>query len=264
MNYSKSAMGMALAAAIAAAATPAMAETDRTDSVIFCKVAFTINDGGDAILSVTIPATEGATDYDGRPTRIWNLGNVMVGGVYDSFYNGGPGYFQVQNNGTLPAFVYVSTGFGTGEIDGGEVDADFYYYSAMQLWGDNCGSSLFPVALPKFQIDAQSRYALAVSTDVTALVPAWQPLSWVRNVSTGQFVDAATAIRGDGYDYVFLGGGMQVEEGCHYAYLGYMPIGETQLFDLKFWAPTYYIWDISGWFVVRIEASAMKLWDHDR
>ena len=47
------------------------------------------------------------------------------------------------------------------------------------------------------------------------------------------------------------------------AYLAYMPVGETQLFDLKFWAPLER-GDELNWFVIRIEASPFRRWDHDR
>ena len=130
MNSPKTIKGLALATALAAATLPVHASTNYNDVVIFCKGTVTPNgvESGNAYLSVTIPATEGATDIYGNPTTIWNVGSVMAGGVYDSFYNGGPGHFRVQNNGNMPAYVYVSTGYGDPKFQGHQ-DNNYGYYS---------------------------------------------------------------------------------------------------------------------------------------
>ena len=274
MNYTRTTTAALAAALILGQALPTLAETTWNDAVIFCKGRLLQNgESGDACLSVTIPVTEGATDYYGNPTTIWNIGEIMAGGVYDSFYNGGPGYFRVHNNGNLPAYVYVSTGYGDPKFRDHQAavvngQRQYYYQNTRQLLGFD---SLFlsPVALPKFQQDYDNgydAYAMAVSTDVTAIVPIWRPLSWFVSAESDEYVNGATALSYDWY-YTFPSGTVEPEtftEGLEYtAYLAYMPIGETQLFDLKFWAPLRAS-SQDFWFPIRIEASAFKLWDHER
>ena len=284
MNLS-SIRNAAIAALILGTAAAAHAERTYNDAVIFGNVTLRgAMDSEEAYLSVTIPTTDGAFDIDGRPTTIWNLGTVMASGVYDSFYHGGPGYFRVENTGNYPAYVYVSTGtYFTPRFNGSDDRSSGYSYSevAMRLF-DPYGlvdyREMEPVAAPKFLSCEWGQdgyvYALAVSTDVTALVPMWRPLSWfwVEDYdgynSIGKMVDGSTARSFDGEEYCFTVEGCVWRSSDLMAYLAHMPVGETQLFDLKFWAPPNNWHDqselLNRWFIIRIEASAVKLWDHDQ
>ncbi len=274
MNYTRATTAALAAALLLGQAQSALADDPvptYNDAVIFGKV--TIAEGGDAndpstlFLSVTIPATEGAVDAYGNPTTIWNLGTVMAGGVYDSFYNGGPGHFRVQNTGNYPAYVYVSTGWGVPKFTEHQgQNSSFYGNTAEQLFGIGY-PVLSPVSLPKFmdQDDAYM-YALAVSTEITGPVPAWRPLSWFYDDGDVAYYNGADATSFDGDSvYTFQTMGAKIVSMLDYsAYLGYIPVGETQLFDLKFWAPLSRVGNSNTWFRIRIEASAFKLWDHDR
>lgn len=286
MNYTRATTAALAAALLLGQAQSAMADDPvptYNDAVIFGKV--TIAEGGDAddpstlFLSVTIPATEGAVDAYGNPATIWNLGTIMAGGVYDSFYNGGPGHFRVQNTGNYPAYVYVSTGQNGDPKFQGHQEPNIPYYteSAEALFGDDyCGRALFPIAMPKFleQVlnddpeEAAYFYSLAVSTEITGRIPVWRPLSWFygMEMKSGNmgYKNSAEALRWHGWRYVFSQGDWAMGEET-FTYLAYLPVGETQLFDLKFWAPLRrdeYCYKF--WFPIRIEAAAFKLWDHDR
>ncbi|MBQ6925780.1 MAG: hypothetical protein IJQ73_14180 [Kiritimatiellae bacterium] len=278
MNYTRATTAALAAVLLLGQAQSAMANATYNDAVIFCKVTIAENgeENGDKYLSVTIPATEGATDSYGNPATIWNLGTVMAGGIYDSFYNGGPGHFRVQNSGNMPAYVYVSTGWNEPKFQGHQDTSDYYYDSLLRLF-ENVGS-MEPVAMPKildqllewyYQTDnneVKRCYALAVSTEITGRVPVWRPLSWFYDGNDVAYYNGADATS---YDpnyrrYTFQTIGTKGEGISDYsAYLAYMPVGETQLFDLKFWAPPRKGED-HYWFPIRIEASAFKLWDHDR
>ena len=273
MNYTRATTAALAAALLLGQAQSAMADATYNDAVIFGKV--TIAEGGDAnntdtlFLSVTIPATEGAVDAYGNPATIWNLGTVMAGGVYDSFYNGGPGHFRVQNTGNYPAYVYVSTGYGAPKFTGNQSGDGSYYWGTAELQFTGL-DGMEPVALPKFLGNCENRewrYALAVSTEVTGLVPVWRPLSWFYNSDDVKYYNAADATGFDGGNvFYFQMIGAKGEWISDYsAYLAYMPVGETQLFDLKFWAPLMRDeYNYKFWFPIRIEAAAFKLWDHDR
>ncbi len=234
------------------------------DAVIFGKVTIMPMGGSnvnpDAYLSVTIPSASGVTGASDTSPTIWNLDTVAAGGVYDTFYNGGPGRFRVQNTGNIPAYVYIATG-----------GAHYYSYVNDVAWtasdllekyldehGDLNGQPivfLCSVPQPNFMRENLD-YALAVSTDVTGVVPAWRPLSWV--YYNGQFLRDSSGY----FEENILSPSSSLENEC-FAYLSYMRPGETTPFDLKFWAPLF---DGFGnfWFAIRIEASGFKLWDHER
>ena len=287
MNYTRATTAVLAAALLLGQVQSALAG-EYNDAVIFGKVTLQTApiDEGDptAYFSVTIPATAGATDKFGNPATIWNLGDVQCGGVYDSFYNGGPGHFRVQNTGNLPAYVYISTGFG-GDVSfrNQSESADSYSFDTAEILF-NSANFINPLPSPRLQnrelldhngycnYSARDGYALAVSTDVTAIVPSWRPLSWLYFENGNNWNDANEAVWeqyqvDSNYSYLWrlrLSNELtQNNWNLPTAYLAYMPVGETQLFDLKFWAPLER-GDELNWFVIRIEASPFRRWDHDR
>ena len=256
---------LALCATAALATASSVRAETRNDAVILCTVRLE-TPSGDGYLSVSIPDSV-ATGTEVGPVKLWNLGTVAAGGVYDSFYNGGPGYFRVQNTGTLPAYVYVSTGSeceilreGNGWIAGDGIFENIAEtYVADHPWG-------WMSFNPWIQGGHDEGYdaKLAVSTDVTGIVPNWRPLSYFYDMnSTGddtEWVDGLKCIYGNGNLYY---GGREVglDRNEVSAFLAFMPVGETQLFDLKFWAP---YWDDGNrYFVVCVHASAVRLWEND-
>lgn len=244
-----------------AAASSVRADAVQNDAVILCTVRLE-TPSGDGYLSVSIPDSV-ATGTEVGPVKLWNLGTVAAGGVYDSFYNGGPGYFRVQNTGTLPAYVYVSTGYGPIK-DGHPVAVDWVGIAEAHVADRNWYEQSFNPWIQGLDGEAY-RAKLAVSTDVTGIVPNWRPLSYFYDMNstgadTGWF-DGSKCIYGNGYLYY---GGRKVEfdGGEVSAFLAFMPVGETQLFDLKFWAP-YETPGDDYYFVVCVHASAVRLWDNE-
>ena len=248
------------ATAALATASSVRADAVQNDAVILCTVRLE-SPSGDGYLSVSIPDSV-ATGTGVGPVKLWNLGTVAAGGVYDSFYNGGPGYFRVQNTGTLPAYVYVSTGYEPIK-DGYPVAVD---------WEDIARTNVADHAWQDLKFnpwiqgwDQGENYAkLAVSTDVTGIVPNWRPLSYFYDMNsigadTGWF-DGSKGIYQSGNLYY---GGKKVSFNRNEAsaFLAFMPVGETQLFDLKFWAPYWNGGDF--YFVVCVHASAVRLWEND-
>lgn len=261
---------LALCATAALATASSVRAETRNDAVILCTVRLE-SPSGDGYLSISIPDSV-ATGTEVGSMKLWNLGTVAVGGVYDSFYNGGPGYFRVQNTGTLPAYVYVSTGSECHiERGGNEWMADDVSFSdtaetyvADHPW--NGRMSFNPWIQGWYEVGYDAK--LAVSTDVTGIVPNWRPLSYFYHTSSG--IDNAVDGWYDGSKCIYQDangilsyGGKWVYFNCNEvsAFLAFMPVGETQLFDLKFWAPYREYED--GYFVVCVHASAVRLWDHE-
>lgn len=247
------------ATAALATASSVRADAVQNDAVILCTVRLE-SPSGDGYLSVSIPDSV-ATGTGVGPVKLWNLGTVAAGGVYDSFYNGGPGYFRVQNTGTLPAYVYVSTGYEPIK-DGYPVAVD---------WEDIARTNVADHAWQDLKFnpwiqgwDQGENYAkLAVSTDVTGIVPNWRPLSYVYTYDSGYYtwIDGSKGIY-DG-EKLLIGTSRykRSSDECS-AFLAFMPVGETQLFDLKFWAPYVRPGD-DCYFVVCVHASAVRLWDNE-
>lgn len=252
---------VSLSTAVAMAAAIASALPTYNDAVIFGKVTLLSMPSADnAYLSVTIPTTAGATDDQGYGVRIWDLGTVQCGGVYDSFHNGGPGYFSVQNTGNYPAYVYVATGRKVVIYRNGSPGSANVLLSNLR----NNRYDLEPSAWIQNDPMEEFGYKLAVSTDVTAITPTWRPLSWVEgnDDNASRFFDGTTLMC-TGSSYYFGGTEVYPSSRPPCAFLAFMPVGETQLFDLKFWAPTDGAMDGDCWFPVIIEAQAFKLWDHE-
>ena len=275
MNYTRTTTAAFAAALLLGQALPAQADPIWKDAVIFGKV--TLQDApldpwdGDVYLSVTIPASDNMPDN----VQIWNLGTIQFGSVYDSFYNGGPGYFRVKNTGTYPAYVYVSTG--DGDLRGGDgwsnmSDLAFEVCEILNRNGEYCEYQFLQPNPWFHQIRnsdlAFSSYKLAVSTDVTAVVPTWRQLSYIfcYNPNSGSYYADGRDLKYDEY-YVYDAQNQQIDaDYCQAsAYLAYMPVGETQLFDLKFWAPRERWRSEDNYlFFIRIEAAAFKLWNHNQ
>jgi hypothetical protein len=260
-----------VACAAAMAATGASGDTNYVNAVVYCKARImpSGDQTGEVLLSVSLPETPGAVDENGWPVTLWNVGDVTAGGVADSWHaEGGPGRFTVRNTGNVAAYVYVTTGLwpgvdrGIGTLDGWEHLR--YIYPNSEL-GE------FPRPTPRMEKPNvgmwRESYHLALSTDVTAKAPTWRSLDrW------GTWFCSAAKDLGNGYYGLFwhdyrlddddsfeCGGGV-----CA-AYLAYMPVGEYQPFDLKFWAPLEY-WgeEYNFAFIFRVEASLFPRWEHDR
>ena len=234
------------------------------DGVIYCKA--TIASSDTEVLSVYLPPTPGCVDHQGSPTTVWNVGNVPSGGVADTFFSDkGPGAFQVKNDGNRAAFVYVITGCPT---------SGFYAYDTRPgapagisnanavseeglifLFGEMI-NHMMPQPVDEYRngVPFRSGYRLAVSTDVTGKVPNWRPLNWmyVKPTDAWEFREFQT-----GQDFW----NWSTTEKC-YQFLSYLAPGETQLFDLKFWAPSDHPSESIG-FVVVLQASQFRLWQHD-
>lgn len=233
--------------------------------VVFCKA--TVVDGGEneRYVSVTLPPTEGYYDNDGNPLTYWNVGDVVAGGVTDSWHGeGGPGRFTARNEGNVGAYCYVTTSGNeyskfTGDSDwdgGGQVEdtsgsTDFWSRVDTGMFG-NYGNKLnFPHISPRemrMYGDGVLSYHLAFTTDTTAKVPTWHSL-----------------------DHRYMGGTYWITEegvaGPHSevaGYMGYVEAGDYLTFDLKFWAPREVSSGNSLLFTFCVEASPFPLWEHDR
>ena len=259
---------LALCATAALATASSVRAETRNDAVILCTVRLACpSPSGYGYLSVSIPDSV-ATGTEVGPVKLWNLGIVAAGGVYDSFYNGGPGYFRVQNTGTLPAYVYVSTGSDCEirrEGHGWPAGDSTFEGIARTNVADHAWQDLsFNPWIQGWDLEEKSA-KLAVSTDVTGIVPNWRPLSYFHDMhytglDTGWFDGSKVIYQSGGLSY----GGQMVSPDSNEvsAFLAFMPVGETQLFDLKFWAP-YVTPTVDCYFVVCVHASAVRLWDNE-
>jgi hypothetical protein len=138
--------------------------------------------GAGGTLAVELDDTPG---YGAK--TVWDLGSVPWGGVADTWDDDdGKGSFKVKNVGDTWADIYI-----TAEEDGGSSGNPFP------------GSSLSPTnALP-----TTDRFALAVTSDMTPMVPSWDLLDlMIRDNQSGRMLGEALA-------------------------------GEYIIFDLKFYAP---------------------------
>ena len=246
---------------LAGIALPAGAETSINYAVVFCKAK--VLKSGDTVLSVTLPMDTSYTDIYGDPMIVWDMGTVAPGGVVDSFFSeGGPGRFKVRNNGNCAAYVYVTSGgFWNGnERNNGpfgetqEHDDEYFWRSAWSAFGDDvdCWGECVPTQRD-YEGDGYV-YRAAISTSVDTKYPVWRNLEYGWG---GGNYDAPDSTR-DADWYEGLWG-----EICG-QYLAYLPAGETQLFDVKFWLPIYMDWDRPAVFPIRIEAAAFPRWDHGK
>ena len=276
MNYTRATTAAVAATLLLGQAQSAMAEPTFSDAVIIGRVKLQgmPSSTNEAYLAVTIPASDGML----ANVKLWDLGTVRCGGVYDSFYNGGPGHFRVQNTGDYPAYVYVSTGE-DGEVRGFEsLDVNNTSDLGHRLFDNYHGLEVYPwLQICDDEWYSSSTFKLAVSTDVTAIVPTWKPLSYLfcydswnwsnHTYTNARYVDGRTLTLRNGMLRSGANELPHVEDYRASAYLAYLPVGETQLFDLKFWAPLERrdSNDSTDWlFFITIEASAVKFWEHDQ
>ena len=242
----------ALAAAILAGGGVAYGDTTVQESalqVVYCKATIT-NNTANGYVSVTLPPTEGYYDKDGNPLTYWNVGNVPMGGVADSWHGeGGPGRFTARNAGSLGAYLYVMSGQEYVSVPQGNIDpfqnvnADIFGPVSVPM----CRPCVSPQELRRACI--HDSYHLAFTTDTMAKVPTWHSLdhrneggSWSTNEKTAPQV---TTVAG---------------------YMGYVDAGDYLTFDLKFWAPPRECYPAQGGglFTFCVEASTFPLWDHGR
>ncbi len=254
MNSSRRRVGLLAAALTVTVAAGLHAGTTYNNAIVFCKA--TIQESGQMsgnyLLSVELPPTPGYTDPDGNPVTIWNVGNVPAGGVADTWHDGGPGYFTVRNTGNVGSFVYV-VGIARNEYNDVPAGGTWDYQAVLgHLFGYG-PPQLFPRPEP-FTPESYGgeTYHLALTTDVTARAPTWRSLDHVSRPGLG-YPQA-------GWDYQSDPLSFQCS-----AYLSWMPPGEYQPFDLKFWGPAEFtVWNGPVFFVFRVEASAFPRWEHDR
>ncbi len=144
----------------------------------------------------------------------WNIGDIWLGGVADTWYDGGPGKFRIKNVGNIPAYVHIIAASADESMphweanDGGGFrhlwPTDKTPPSAPEQWGG-------PPEMPF------NWYALAVAVNVLDVAPRWNVLN--------QFLDAG------------MYGGIDVAPFSFGRVLGKAQPGEHIVFDLKFWAP---------------------------
>lgn len=220
------------------------AQETKIDAIVYCKAIITPSgDMTDPVLAVELPPTPGRVDPNGNPVTIWELGEVAAGGVADSWHDGGPGLFQVRNVGNVSAYVYVTA-----------MSAAEFMNEPSFVWEWVFGSDPMsshprpqsriaevpgePVAPPEGM-----SFHLALTTDVTAVAPTWSPLGHC--------------------SYYQNGVPYWLDRQCS-AYLAWMPAGEYQPFDLKFWAPLGGLPPEPFGFAFRVEAASFPMWEHDR
>lgn len=224
-------------------------------AVVYCKARL-LDSGeqsGDVVLSVELPPTPGFLDPEGNPVTVWNVGDVVRGSVADTWHSGGPGYFTARNAGNVGAYVYV--------MAVSEIEASGNPYPNAPYPGGQMYEHLFPGVGPFWFVrpkpsprDGQigdspdeaspMDYHLALTQDVTAIAPTWRPLEHVSYLNGTLYTSS-------------------IERQCS-AYLAWMPVGEYQPFDLKFWAPANGPTGDPLGFVFRVEAATFPLWEHDR
>ena len=262
----------ALAAAILAGVSGAYgASTSITNAVVFCKATISSVYHEDGVVSVTLPPTEGYYDDNGNPLTYWNVGNVPAGGVADSWHGeGGPGRFTAHNEGSVGAYVYVTTCMDNYFIFNQNIISQYgeryYQYSDSYYSLPHIDSTLLGANLEWLQFPAISPtelrrwnenwcsevYHLAFTTDVTAKVPTWHSLDH-RHDGTG-----------DNGIYWSTEEISQPVGGMAAGYMGYVDAGDYLTFDLKFWAPRSSPSGCSLIFTFCVEASSFPLWDHGR
>lgn len=218
-------------------------------AVVYCKATISGSAAdGPAVVSVTLPPTEGYYDVEGNPLTYWNVGNVPAGGVADSWHGeGGPGRFTARNNGNVGSYFYVSTG-GAYSIGARNAEQRGNFFSP---WYERVDEGTFgdgvlldyPLVSPRGRRE-YDEYHLAFTTDVTAKVPLWHSLDhgWTGDVWST-----------DDKRYPQISG-----------YMGYVDAGDYLTFDLKFWAPHVCPAGGSLLFTFCVEASEFPLWDHGR
>lgn len=250
---------------LAGIALPAGAETSINYAVVFCKAK--VIGSKDTVLSVTLPMDTSYTDIYGDPMIVWDMGTVAPGGVVDSFFSeGGPGRFKVRNNGNCAAYVYVTSG---GFWDGNEQNNspfgetqehgnEYFLRSAESAFGNNVEGWGRCVPTQRDYEEEEWAYRAAISTSVDTKYPVWRNLEYGYEGGNYDAPDPmmSSASGADWYKDSWAGFCGQ--------YLAYLPAGETQLFDVKFWLPRDMHGDRTVVFPIRIEAAAFPRWDHGK
>ncbi len=244
--------------------------------VVYCKATI-VGESSEQMVSVTLPPTEGYYDNYGNPLTFWNVGNVPSCGVADSWHGeGGPGRFTAHNDGTLGAYMYITTkGGNAAEYIGFYSDGDrlrhldtFYVYfdSQNQVFGSGSWLPMTCVSVKQWRSSEQqyhygNAYHLAFTTDATAKVPTWHSLDHRLQSSDGSSSNTtyywSPAEEEDRYNA--LPDSNEVA-----GYMGYVEAGDYLTFDLKFWAPYNSSSQQPVFFTFCVEASTFPLWDHSR
>ena len=245
------------------------AEQDPLESVVFCKATMHKATGIERD-DVSVTLSFKSTGADGRQYAIWNLGDVPLGGVADSWHaEGGPGKFEARNSGLVDAYVYLTSGnfysqcWHTGEYgpereDKMAVTVDDFD----RVFGIPFGAVVRPAAsLAAYRREgdqeASRSYCLAFTSDVEAKRPTWHMLNrWYSSTRDDQGHEVYSW-REDDHAPVS-------EMNCIGAYMGRLTAGDSMPFDVKFWAPHDWPDKTSFYFTFKVEAASFPLWEHDR
>ena len=279
--------GGALAATVLTLGS-AQAETNRYEGIVFCKATFVKAHGiEETDISVALPFT--TKDREGFEYTHWNLGEVPLGGVADSWHSkDGPGKFVAHNNGRVGAHIYLTSARmgsdsysvfwqqGRGSYwDGSSMRYSYGPQSGagtvyvdeepfFRIFGDAGGVEMEPASSLTawrrgYCEQRSSLYCLAFTRDMNAKAPAWHMLDhwyWSRKEGSDSYYSGWEKDNGEVTSRDYIG-----------AYMGYLAAGEYMPFDVKFWAPYAESWDNipegRAFFTFRVEAASFPLWEHD-
>ena len=92
-----------------------------------------------------------------------------MGGVYDSWDNGGPGKFLAKNSGSCDAKILI------------------YPMGGQSFFGQT------GIAWSQSDLPATNKYALAFATNCTAAAPSWTPIvtptgQWMSTLKPGEYL----------------------------------------------------------------------------
>jgi hypothetical protein len=172
----------------------------------------------------------------------WNIGQLPLGGVADSWYDGGPGKFRIKNSGNVACYIHI--------FAASDLESYNHATSGWQPYGIQ-PTDRVPPAPPSWadwpQATNEPWFALAVAVNVLDVAPRWNVLD--------QFLPHSNEY---GFDISHTFGKV----------LGQAMPGEYLVFDLKFWAPQAiggmpYIQTADMAKLVRFEAAAFPRWPMD-
>jgi hypothetical protein len=146
----------------------------------------------------------------------WNIGRIPIGGVADSWYDGGPGKFRIKNTGNVPAYVHI---FAASESEMMSHDG----WTAWMMPTDKTPPMLPSGWDPEWGGHHLPWYALAVAVNVLDVAPRWNVLN--------QFYYSFD------HDSPYPEPPPMNVSPTFGRVLGRAQPGEIMVFDLKFWAP---------------------------
>ncbi len=157
---------------------------------------------------------------------VWNIGTLPVGGVADSWYDGGPGKFRIRNAGNVPCYIHIIAVSHMEMIQEGAWMEGRVTNPGAKGWLEPTDrtppmrpSDADGIADPS--LDDMPWYALAVAVNMLDPVPRWNVLNQL--LWEGMYFDDR--------------GGFIEWSRTYGLVLGRAQAGEHMVFDLKFWAP---------------------------